>query len=41
MLSRPASAPAGDGNGSQLGTEDEVVEDADFEVIDDETATKA
>jgi molecular chaperone DnaK len=36
-----SSAPADGGNGSSSVTEDEVVEDADFEVIDDETATKA
>jgi molecular chaperone DnaK len=29
------------GNGEAAPAEDEVVEDADFEVIDDETATKA
>ena len=32
---------ADDGDGSASTGEDEVVEDADFEVIDDETATKA
>ena len=36
-----SSAPSDGGNGSSSTTEDEVVEDADFEVIDDETATKA
>ena len=36
------AAPAGAaGNGERRPDEDEVVEDADFEVIDDETATKA
>jgi molecular chaperone DnaK len=36
------SAPTGTpGDGGPSTTEDEVVEDADYEVIDDETATKA
>ena len=38
--SGPAPADVA-GNGEAAPDEDEVVEDADFEVIDDETATKA
>jgi molecular chaperone DnaK len=38
--SQATSAPAG-GAGDGSAVEDEVVEDADYEVIDDETATKA
>ena len=38
----PSSATGASGNGeATTPDEDEVVEDADFEVIDDETATKA
>ncbi len=37
----PSSATGAAGNGEAAPDEDEVVEDADFEVIDDETATKA
>ena len=36
-----ASASAGTPGDGASATEDEVVEDADYEVIDDETATKA
>ena len=39
--SAPGGATGSAGNGDAAPDEDEVVEDADFEVIDDETATKA
>jgi molecular chaperone DnaK len=37
----PSGATGATGNGEATPDQDEVVEDADFEVIDDETATKA
>jgi molecular chaperone DnaK len=39
--SAPASGPSNGGDAGASSVEDEDVEDADFEVIDDETATKA